>query len=141
VKADRLPRWAFRRLTAEQKDAYNELRWHGPGPARRARLKLVLGWKRTHEEAVALARELAGEGRSRKAIADHLGVTDRHLRRLLADPPDAGVRTREKQPANAVAKRYRADTTCETRVDDRPRPPAAGFANGADLDRWLEDCR
>jgi len=138
VKADRLPRWAFARLNAEQKEAYNALRWYAPGPAERARLKLILRWKRTRDESLALALEMLAAGRSRKAVADELGVTDRHLRRLLAE---TGSETPEKRPANPVPMRPSADTTCEIGIGHQPRPtrgPMGGFASFADLDQWLE---
>jgi hypothetical protein len=82
-KAERLPRWRFRRFTQEQRRAYDRLRWHQPIAAERARLKKVLGWRRTREETIALAEELLEEGRVLTAVADDLGVSDRYLRRLV----------------------------------------------------------
>jgi hypothetical protein len=84
-KAERLPRWRFRRFNEEQRRAYDRLRWYHPGPAERARLKTVLGWRRTREETVALAEELLDRGRVLPAIAAELGVSDRYLRRLLRE--------------------------------------------------------
>jgi hypothetical protein len=142
VKADRLPARVFRRLTAEQKAAVDELRWHRTDPARRAELKLVLGWKRTGDEARALARKLEADGLNRKAIANYLDVSDRHLRRLLGGDAGPTPETPEIGPANPVPKRPRADATCGAKVipqaGRRPRP-AAGFVSFADLDRWLDE--
>jgi hypothetical protein len=142
VKADRLPLAAYRRLTEEQRRAVDELRWRSPAPAARARLKLLLGWKRTGVEATALARELEVDGLNRKAIAAYLGVSDRHLRRLLADPDDPAPETPEIGPANPVVERAQADTTCDAKVIPYPgrrTRPAAGFVSFADLDRWLDE--
>jgi hypothetical protein len=84
-KAERLPRWAFRLLNEEQKEAHNRLLWYGPGPAERARLKQVLGWRRTRVETAALADELLEQGLAGRVVADRLGVSDRYLHRLLVD--------------------------------------------------------
>jgi hypothetical protein len=82
-KAERLPRWAFRRLTDQQKEAHNRLVWYAPGPAERARLKKVLGWRRTRTETTALAWELLDQGRSRLDVAAEIGIGVRYLDRLL----------------------------------------------------------
>ncbi len=99
-KAERLPRWRFRRLTPEQREAYNRLRWYSPGPAERARLKEVLGWRRTRVETVALAHELLEHGLIERAVAVHLDVSDRYLRRLLAghQPPQTWAANRLDKP-------------------------------------------
>jgi hypothetical protein len=109
VKAERFPRWRLARMNAVQLDAYNRLRWYSPGPAERARLKLVLGWKRSREETIALALELRGEGRCDLAIADELGVSDRYLGRLLEQ-----VRDDEKPPRNPSVHAADLAPTCET---------------------------
>ena len=116
MKADRVPRWQERRMSAAQREAYNELRWHPCGPAKRARLKNTLGWKRTREETVALALELRGEGRGNLAIADELGVSDRYLVRLLDQARDT-----EKQPRNRSAHAADVAPTCETNGTVPPR--------------------
>jgi len=144
VKADRLAARAYRRLSDEQRRAVDELRWGGPGPARRARLKLALGWKRTREEASALARELQAEGLNRNAIAGCLKVSDRHLRRLLAEPAETRLASPENRPVTAVPMRPLADTSCGPRGiahPARPTPPAAGFRSLVELDRWLEEAQ
>lgn len=82
-KAERLPRWAFRRLSSEQKEAHNQLLWYGPGPADRARLKQVLGWRRTRTETISLATELLEQGLMESVVAGKLGVSHRYLHRLL----------------------------------------------------------
>jgi hypothetical protein len=144
VKAERLPGWALRRLNAEQRQAYDRLRWENPGLADRARAKLVLGWKRTREETVALAAELLAEGLLPAAVADRLGVTDRHMRRIAADLRREGSEPPENRVANPHPQRPRADTTCEPNPVVPPagaRPPIGGFATVADLDAWLEEHR
>ena len=83
MKADRLPRWQFRRMNQAQREAYDRLRWHNPGPAERARLKTALGWRRSSEETVARALELLAQGRMVSAAADELEVGARYLQRLL----------------------------------------------------------
>jgi hypothetical protein len=82
-KVERLPMWRFRRFNEEQRRAYDRLRWHQPGAVERARLKKVLGWRRTQEETTALAQELLEDGLVLAAVADELGVSDRYLRRVL----------------------------------------------------------
>ena len=144
MKADRLATREYRRLSDEQRRAVDELRWGGPGPVRRARLKLALGWKRTGEEASALARELQAEGLNRNAIAGCLDVSDRHLRRLLAEPAEKTLATPKNRPANPLPMRPHADITCRPKGIAhlaRPKPPAAGFASVAALDRWLEEAQ
>lgn len=136
MKADRLPRWAQRRLTAEQREAYDRLLWHRPRPAERARLKMVLGWKRTRDETTALALDLVDQGLIERVVADRLGVSDRYLRRLLTveattpenAPPDTNVHAAEVAP------------TCETEVVVPPARPSRSplrFRSFDDLDHWL----
>ncbi len=43
-KAQRFPKWAFRRLNSQQREAFDRLRWGRPGPADRARLRAYPGW-------------------------------------------------------------------------------------------------
>jgi hypothetical protein len=112
VKADRLPAWKFRRLTSAQRDAFDCLRWERPGPAERARCKLVLGWKRTFEETVALAEDLLAEGLVVSAVRDSLRIGDRQLRRVLAELRQAENGSRKPSVQAGVA-----DITCETEGD------------------------
>jgi hypothetical protein len=137
VKVDRVPRWQLRRMSAAQREAYNDLRWLPCGPAERARLKKTLGWKRTREETIALALEIRGEGRGNLAIADELGVSDRYVVRLLDQ-----VRDTEKQPRNPPSHGAEMTPTCETNGTVPPRLRErqiyAGDAFSYDLQRALE---
>jgi hypothetical protein len=137
VKVDRIPRWQLRRMSAAQREAYNDLRWSPCASAERARLKKTLDWKRTREETIALALELQGEGRGNLAIADELEVSDRYLVRLLDQ-----VRDTEKQPRNRSSHATEMAPTCET---SRAVPPGvavrqmyAGDAFSYDLRSALE---
>jgi hypothetical protein len=109
VKAERIPKWRVARMSTAERGAWNELRWYSPGAAERARLKLVLGWKRSRDETIALAHELRSEGRGDAAIADELGVTDRYLERLLEQGRDL-----PKPPRNPSAHAADLAPTCET---------------------------
>jgi hypothetical protein len=146
VKADRLPAWKVRRLSPDEKAAVDRLRWYSPAPAERASLKRLLGWKRTHEETMALLAELLNRGMARSAIRDELGCTDRHLRRLLSEIDAEQVPEAENRTRKAFAGLEKTDITCESETGAHPlgpatrsRPPAQGFASVADLDRWLEE--
>jgi hypothetical protein len=108
TKAERFPMWRFRRLSSEQKAALDRLCWYSPGAAERARLKKVLGWRRSRQETVALAEELLDEGRMLSAVADELAVGTRYLTRLLKSP------TPRKRPCNASNHTAKVATTCET---------------------------
>lgn len=142
-KVERVPAWRLRRLNVEQRAAVDRLRWHDPPPAERARLKMLLGWRRTRVETVALARELLAGGMLPMAAADALEVGDRYLRRLLAaDRVEAGLGPAETDPANPHRQRAQVALTRESGTDARParrRPPTAGFASFRDLDRWLDE--
>jgi hypothetical protein len=116
VKAERIPKWRVARMSTAERGAWNELRWYSPGPAERARLKLVLGWKRSREETIALSCELRNEGRGDAAIADELGVTDRYLDRLLEQ-----VRDLPKSPRNPSVHATDLAPTCETARTAHPR--------------------
>jgi hypothetical protein len=137
-KIERLPRWSLKRMTVEQRAAYDVLRWQSPVPAERARLKLVLGWKRTYEETVALATELRAQGLMDSAIADELRIGDRYLRRLLK----TGVHPSENVPANPHQQRAEVAPTGESdtgiQVAGRTAP-IDGFPSLADLDAWLRE--
>ena len=141
VKVDRLTASAFRRLTDEQKVAYDRLRWHSPGPAERARLKIVLRWRRTREETVALARELLAEGLMLQVVADRVGVDHRYLKRVLSEVGEA-----EKAPRKPFVHAADLALTCETDVAIPPTKVATSersscprrFASLRDLDAWLE---
>jgi hypothetical protein len=137
VKVDRIPRWQFRRMSAAQREAYNDLRWRPCGPAERARLKKTLGWKRTREETIALALELFDEGRIVLATADVLGVSDRYLARLLAQVPD-----RSELSCNPSVHAAEMAPTCETNGTVPPRLAArqmyGGDAFSYDLGSALE---
>jgi hypothetical protein len=115
-KAERLPRWAFRRLNDEQKEAHNQLLWYRPGPAKRARLKQVLGWRRTRDETRALAVELLEQGLIEKAVDLRLEVSDRYLHRLLAVQEPARE-NRGRKPSN------HAEEVALTRETDPSVPP------------------
>jgi hypothetical protein len=118
-KVARLPMWRFRLLDAEQRKAYDQLRWHRPGPAERARLKGVLGWRRTREETLALAHELLDDGRMIATVSDDLGVSRRYLRRLLAEES----RTSENGGSNPS---IHAPEMALTRNPDTCVPPGGG---------------
>jgi transposase-like protein len=139
----RVPMRRYRRLDPEQRDALDRLEFHRPGPAERARLKILLGWKRIpREERAALARELLADGMVTAAVADLLSVTDRHLRRLLAETAEKGSDPLPETAEIAEAMRPLADITSGPKVipcPGRPRPPMDGFATFQDLDRWLEE--
>lgn len=115
-KAERLPRWAFRRLSDKQKEAHNRLLWYSPGLAERARLKQVLGWRRTQDETIALAQELLAGGRGRLEVAGIIGVGVRYLDRLLQGCP-----TSRNSAEKASMCRDVAVLTSES---DPPVPPA-----------------
>jgi hypothetical protein len=141
VKAERLPTWAFRRLNTQQREAYNLLRYYSPGPAERARLKQVLGWRRTREETIALARELLADGLMIGVVADRCGIGRRYLARLL-EQAENGSPTPENTPDKPLNQAAVLAVTRETGIDSRParqRPPAQGFATFSELDRWLEE--
>lgn len=135
-KAERLPLRAQRRLTAEQREAYDRLRWYRPGPADRARLKMVLGWKRTRDETIALALDLLGQGLLEQVVADRIGVSDRYLRRMLVEeslPPDFTA----LDPSGHAAE---VAPTCEPDTGVPPRRPGRSpvrFASFRELDEWL----
>ena len=136
MKADRLPRWAQRRLNAEQRAAYDRLRWHQPASAERARLKTILGWKRTREETEALATELLEQGLLERVVADRLGVSDRYLRRLVAGS-QATPRIAAPDPSTHAAE---VAPTCETDPalpPTRPKRSPLRFGSFRDLDEWL----
>jgi hypothetical protein len=111
TKADRLPGWRFRRLNDAQKEAYNQLAWYNPGPAERARLKKVLGWRRTRTETICLAAELFERGLVERAVANELGVSVGYLRKLGAGQP-----TPENAPRNPSNQAEENALTCETKV-------------------------
>ena len=69
-------------MTRKQRQAYEQLDWNRTSPAESARLKLILGWRRTREETVALAVERLDEGLLERVVADRLGVSIRYLRQL-----------------------------------------------------------
>ncbi len=141
VKVDRLTASTFRRLTDEQKVAYDRLRWHSPGPGERARLKIVLRWRRTREETVALACELLAEGLMLQVVADRVGVDHRYLKRVLSQVGKAG-----KVPRKPCVHATDLALTCETDVAIPPTKDAFSersscprrFASFNELDTWLE---
>lgn len=141
MKAERFPRWAQRRLTAERREAFERLRWHQVGAAERARLKGVLGWKRTREDTLAYADELLASGLLEVVVANRLEVSPRYLRNLLAgrsETPDLTTR-------NPSIHADDLTLTCETgtghqlaeRVAEN-RPSPRRFVGFDDLDRWLD---
>lgn len=125
MKADRIPARVVKRMSPEKRQAYDCLRWYSPGPAERGRLKKVLAWKRTHEETVAFARELLDRGLVRTAILDELDITERHLRRLLAEIKAEQVPEAENQARNRSAHKAKTDTTCKSEVAPHPVPGEA----------------
>lgn len=141
TKVDRLPRWRLARMNREQREAYDRLRWHRPGPAESARLKVVLGWRRTREETLALADELLGKGLLERVVADRLKVSHRYLHRLLAYRAE----TTQKEPLNPTIHAADVALTGETDtgVGEAPRPrengaPPRRFVGLEDLERYLD---
>jgi hypothetical protein len=139
VKAERLPAWALRRLNAEQRRAYDLLRYGDATPADRARAKDVLGWRPTGEERLALARELLADGLPRRQAAEAMGVGVRYLDRLLRT---AGTR-RDAPKTPPVSRGFvgLSDTAKGIALQRGARPPLEGFASVAELDAWLEEHR
>jgi hypothetical protein len=78
---------------------------------------VVLGWKRSREETLALVLELHREGRGRLAIADTLGVTDRYAARLLEQ-----VRDGKKPARNPSVHAAESPPTCESNGYSHTRP-------------------
>jgi hypothetical protein len=134
VKAERLPGWKLRRLNAQQRRAYDLLRYGLPGAADRARAKDVLGWKPTREERLALALELLADGTPRKLVADKMGVGVEYLDRLLRQA------NADKASQNTGRCRDFSRPSDASKGSGHPgrRPPLEGFASVADLDAWLE---
>lgn len=130
----RLTRRQVARLSNGQRAAYDQLHYGVNGPAARARLKMELGWRRSREETLALARELLAAGRTRLEAADEIGIRADYLDRILdrSDPP-------EISPKNQPVCRGVSGLTGGVGVNHRPAPPPAGFASFAELDRWLEE--
>jgi hypothetical protein len=126
-------------MSPERREAYKLLRWYSPGPAERARLKKVLGWRRTHEETLALVSELLELGMVKSAITTQLGITDRHLRRVLAELGNQQVGQGKNGARNRSSHPAQTDISRETDTEHRPSPPIQGFASCEDLDRWLEE--
>lgn len=127
AKAERLPRARLRRMRPEQREAYDRLRWYSPGPAERARLKKTLGWKRTREETIALARELLAKGRMVAAAADELGVGTRYLKRLLEQDETPLKVARNRSIHAAVLA-----PTCETQGVGQTTPKKGRSVYGGD---------
>jgi hypothetical protein len=98
-----VPPRRLRRMTPEERQAYDLLTYGSPGPGERAIAKLVLGRRRTREETLAHAEALAA-GLTRLEVADRLQVDPRYLDRLLRESslgkgptPEIGS---EKAPAS-----------------------------------------
>lgn len=144
MKAERLPKRAVRRLSDEQRRAYDRLRWAELGPADRARCKLVLGWRRTREETVALAAELLAEGLVGAAVASKLNVSPRYLRQVLADTSETSVLSTLDPSVQAVEMRLTGESGrlafgAVPRHHSVPQPRA--FACFAELDAYLDEQR
>jgi hypothetical protein len=137
VKAARFPRRLAKRLAEDERRALDELRFSTPGPARRAELKTVLGWRRTREETIAFAQGLLAEGRSIRFAARKLDVEPRHLSAVLKEVGTSENATRK--PSNHAGKSATKWQTPTRSSSREPLPaPAAGFRSFADLDAWLE---
>jgi hypothetical protein len=123
----------LRRLSRDQRDAYDLLVYGNPGPAERARLKIRLGWRRTRAETIALVDELLAAGRTRLQIAGELGVDAGYVDRLLKPSP-----TPEIDPKKDSISRGVSGPSEPPKVIGRPSAPIDGFHTFAELDEWLD---
>jgi hypothetical protein len=128
-----------KRLTDEQRRALDELQFGKPTATRRAELKMILRWRRTREETLALATSLRDRGRVTTAIAARLDVDRRYLVRLLESREASGDSVPRKPCADAPSDATKLQTpTGESSRGCLPSP-AAGFRSFSELDAWLEE--
>lgn len=140
VKASRVPRRVMKRMSDAELRALDELRYSQPNPARRAELKLVLGWKRTRDETLGLATELLERGMILSAVAARLDVDTRYLGALLKREATAEIVPRKLAPLNGKSATNLQILTADSSRGELPAP-ASGFGSFAELDEWLERSR